>query len=236
MTSQKSLHNRGLPRAFDENGKPICGAKRANQDITCKNPPLENGRCYRHGGRTPKGIASPHFKHGQTSRYAHLPPRLSERVAEFMQRPDQLEGRENIAVIDARLSDLYSQLHSAEPTDVWADLKQRYIAIQQLRKAEEDTAEAEEDFQDMLYNGVAEMYKADKIWQDILQLTEQRRKLTESENKRIKEAGQFITAEQFMMFIQLVLGIIKQNVSDRRELNAISEALVTYNVIANRAD
>lgn len=34
---------------------PICGAKRKRDGLPCENTPMENGRCYLHGGRTPKG-------------------------------------------------------------------------------------------------------------------------------------------------------------------------------------
>lgn len=34
---------------------PVCGAKRKRDGLPCENTPMENGRCYLHGGRTPKG-------------------------------------------------------------------------------------------------------------------------------------------------------------------------------------
>jgi hypothetical protein len=30
---------------------------------------MANGRCRLRGGKTPNGVASPHFKHGQHSKY-----------------------------------------------------------------------------------------------------------------------------------------------------------------------
>lgn len=48
-----------------------CGAK-TRGGTPCKRAALENGRCNLHGGLTPGGVDSPHFKHGYRSRYGHL--------------------------------------------------------------------------------------------------------------------------------------------------------------------
>lgn len=46
--------------------KKVCGAKLRNKPgKTCRKPPMANGRCRLHGGRTPSGPDSPHFKHGR---------------------------------------------------------------------------------------------------------------------------------------------------------------------------
>jgi hypothetical protein len=49
--------------------KSACGAKKRD-GTPCRRPPLHGRtRCRLHGGATPAGIASPHFKHGRRSKY-----------------------------------------------------------------------------------------------------------------------------------------------------------------------
>jgi hypothetical protein len=54
----------------------VCGAKCRN-GRTCTQKPMPNGRCRLHGGKTPAGIASPHWRHGRRSKYEkHLPKEM----------------------------------------------------------------------------------------------------------------------------------------------------------------
>lgn len=55
--------------------KKICGAKHRNRPGTCQLPAgwgtnhVGSGRCKHHGGLTPRGAESPHFKHGRRSKH-----------------------------------------------------------------------------------------------------------------------------------------------------------------------
>lgn len=59
---------------------PRCGAKGKRTGKPCRAPAMANGRCHKHGGATPSGIASSQFVHGRKSR--HLPPGLLSETAE----------------------------------------------------------------------------------------------------------------------------------------------------------
>lgn len=85
-----------------------CGA-RTRSGRPCPTPPVVGRqRCRMHGGATPRGIASPHFKTGRYSR--DLPTRLAARYAAALRDPKLLELRAEIALMDTRISDLLSQL------------------------------------------------------------------------------------------------------------------------------
>src|SRR5215831_19115754 len=50
--------------------KSQCGAKCRTTGKPCTRPPVSGRtRCRVHGGATPVGIASPHYKHGRRSAY-----------------------------------------------------------------------------------------------------------------------------------------------------------------------
>jgi hypothetical protein len=79
-TNGESLPN-GFRELNSEERNPIsrpepykrCGAKKRNGE-PCKGAAMANGRCRLHGGLTPSGLASPHYKHGRRSKlYRSLP-------------------------------------------------------------------------------------------------------------------------------------------------------------------
>lgn len=87
-----------------------CNAKSKSTGERCKNPAIKGStKCRSHGGLTPKGEASPHFKHGKFSEY--LPQRLlkiyndvqADDEANILNRNIRLREtfiRERLAMID----------------------------------------------------------------------------------------------------------------------------------------
>lgn len=68
--------------------------------------------CLAHGGRTPRGVASPHFRTGRHSR--DLPTRLAVRFEAAEGDPRLLELRGELALLDARIEELLGQLDRGE--------------------------------------------------------------------------------------------------------------------------
>ena len=66
---------------------------------------------------------------------------------------------------------------------------------------------------------------ATKMWPDVLQLIEQRRKLVESERKRLVELQQVLTLEQAQSMIAAIAESVRRHVSDRAALSAITDDL-----------
>jgi hypothetical protein len=60
------------------------------------------------------------------------------------------------------------------------------------------------------------------VWQEILDTTEARRKLVESEHKRLVAMQQMITAEQAMVLLARITDTVRKHVSDPSILAAIS--------------
>ncbi|MGH7005720.1 MAG: hypothetical protein ACREIP_17385, partial [Alphaproteobacteria bacterium] len=58
---RRSSEWRAMARSFcvqfniDRKNKPKCGAKRKTDGEPCQNLGMKNGRCFRHGGKTPRG-------------------------------------------------------------------------------------------------------------------------------------------------------------------------------------
>jgi hypothetical protein len=198
-----------------------CGAKtRTGQP--CKTPAMPNGRCRMHGGKHPGGVAAARFKDGRHSKY--LPARLSSKYAEAMADSALLELRAEVALVDARLADVLSRVDTGESGALWASLMDARGELIQAKRSGDTVSQAKliNQILDLISRGHTD-YRA---WSEVGSLLEARRKLVESERKRQIEMQQTITAEKAMLLIGAILGVIRDNVTDRKQLNAISTAIV----------
>jgi hypothetical protein len=88
---------------------------------------MKNGKCRLHGGATPGGVASPHFRHGRRSRYLKLLSgdlRAGFRAA--LSDKQLLSLREEVALLTARTMQLLDRLRTQEGAEyeaTWAELR-----------------------------------------------------------------------------------------------------------------
>src|SRR4051794_17890811 len=88
-----------------EESRRTCGAHSRRTGGPCQRVPVAGRtRCRAHGGASLRGAASATFKTGRRGRF--LPRRLRERYEQALDDPTMLELRDEIALVDARLSDL----------------------------------------------------------------------------------------------------------------------------------
>jgi hypothetical protein len=190
-----------------------CGA-RTRSGAPCKTLAMPNGRCRMHRGNAVSGIAHPQFKTGRHSK--HLPVRLAAQYQEALADGDLLALRDELALLDTRLNELLERVDSADSEQRWkrarkaladylgADGAQQQVALQTL----EDTMES----------GAADY----AIWTAIQDVIEQRRRVADSERKRLEAMQQMMTTEQAMTLLAAVTDTIRRHVVDRPILAAIS--------------
>lgn len=88
----------------------VCGAKLRNKNAYCQKTPMANGRCRLHGGKTPSGPDSPHFKHG---RYADaFKGQMAERFAKLEKDPKPLDAVTDLNVQRTMLEEYIAQASS----------------------------------------------------------------------------------------------------------------------------
>jgi hypothetical protein len=188
-----------------------------------------NGRCRLHGGLTPTGAAHGAFKHGRYSKF--LPARLAARYEEAVADDTLLELRGEIALLDVRISEVVKKVDTGESSELWAELK---VALAGFMAAltKRDMPRMKDPLQQMnqlIERGTEET----AVWDEIGRLLEARRKLVESERKRLVEMQQMITAEQAMTLLAVIVDTIRRHVADRKALAAISADLTR--LVANTA-
>lgn len=195
----------------NERGQVICGAKRPNSEEKCGNFRIDknNGRCRFHGGNSVRGVNHPMFIHGSTSKY-YLPEGTHELYLDSLNNKELVTLREEIALLDARIRQLTNELKTGASDDSWKTLDDLWddfmYAVRSGDHAKQQTLLI--TLNDHIKNSVEER----KSWMDIERLVEKRRKLVGTEATRMKEANQFLTAEQCIAMVSAVVVAVKEAV------------------------
>ena len=196
----------------------VCGAKNRSGG-PCLRSVMDNGRCKLHGGAaTGRPII-----HGRRSKF--LPVRLAERVADGMSDPNLISVLEDVALIDALIADECQGLGEDTPAQLWAKASEVAYSMK-LNLVTEDfnqLAKQVEILIQIMNNGEGIYQRISRI----LNMTEQKRKLSETEMKRLVHLKQFITATELAVIGAQLLTLINENVKDSKERDRIAAGLVS---------
>lgn len=179
-----------------------------------------NGKdvCRHHGGKSPQGAASSRFKDGRWSRY--LPERLAERYQQAASDSELLSLREDVVLLDARLSELIERAGTGESAQAWVRVQKAMKGLQKVEAGgnPDKKREARFELEDAIERGGADI----EVWAEIGDHLERRRKLTESERKRLIDMEQMVRADQAMALVAAVVASVRKHVEEPRVLANIS--------------
>lgn len=195
----------------------------------CMRHPMKTsgtGKCRMHGGQTPKGAANPNFKDGRRSKYQYMPANLVSRYETLVY--DAIANlEESIKSQMVRETQLNEKKGTGESAEAWIKLKAAVSDYDQASHnpdpaaARAGQAKAFGMIRFITGEGLSESF----LQRDIDQCHEMQRKLTESVTKCRKEIQETYTSEQWHMFLETVMRIIRNNV-DSRQLNSIQTQLL----------
>jgi hypothetical protein len=134
---------------------------------------MPNGKCYKHGGATPSGPASVHFKHGRYSSLLKDIKGLGAHYERALSDPDLLNLADNIAMIDARIGGLLEKVKTGGPRA-----------------------------------------SIDGMWPQLENLIEQRRKLVDTESRRLKDLHAMVSVDRVMLIVSYLADSVKKHVKD----------------------
>ena len=101
-----------------------CTANAKGSQEQCKNYVVHGrSKCRLHGGATPRGVASPHFKHGRYSQ--DLPTKISVSMQKGQLPLDLLQSHDELALCDSRIQELTKQfvfVDKGEYSGLWQDI------------------------------------------------------------------------------------------------------------------
>lgn len=188
----------------------FCGAKlRKRPGKTCKKLPMKGKRrCRLHGGKSLGGFASPTFKHGRYSDI--LPKDMRKRYEQARKDPELLSHEPELRLIDSHLHELLKQ----------AELAGSPKTLLKAQKAWEDFLLARTKDNEAMCSACLDevgLALTDKTydplaWIEIREVMEGRRKILESETRRIKDKDMSMGAEQLLAIIEFIVDIIRQSV------------------------
>jgi hypothetical protein len=199
-----------------------CTAIKSDGNRCRANAILDTTKCKFHGGKSLKGIASPTFKTGRYSKY--MPKALVSRYEQAADDPELLSMRDNVALIDTRVQDLLTQVSKKAKGASWLDVKKIAKSVRNAwtdgnaEKIEKEIVELE-----LL---AEEGYDSTRLWRQISNMLESRRRLSESEQRRLIAMNQSLTVESAMTLVGALSGIIRKYVRDRDTLQKISLELI----------
>lgn len=165
-----------------------CGRRVAPDRTTCSN----------HGGRVPRGSLSVSYKHGKYSN--NLPGRLMGAYQASLQDPHVTSMGDALALCDARIDELSGELEDADgPGDVIAKARRE---LRQALNCKE--GEAREGHLVQLEAILGQGAGAEAIWAQIMTAVEQRRRVAETESRRIVSMGQAVPIAKVVEIVGLV--------------------------------
>lgn len=147
----------------------------------------------------------------KTGRYSKLlPKKLGETYEKGLADPHLLELREEIALTDSRISELVENIGSGESTDNWMDLRDVWKDMVNA------TRNGDQEMQNKLFpiiNRLIRQGSSEAVqWKEITRLQEHRRKLSESEQKRMQSAQQMVAVESVMILMSATIAALKESV------------------------
>jgi hypothetical protein len=116
--------------------------------------------------------------------------------------------RDEIALLDTRLGELLGRLDTTETSAAWVRANAAYRDMRGASSAERVRAEVA--LGDLLEQGLADT----AAWAEMASLMEQRRKCSETEQKRMAQLEQFVTVKQANVLMGALLQLVTDNVPD----------------------
>lgn len=178
--------------------------------------------CAIHGGKSLVGRDLPQFRHGRYSKY--LPDNLAERYNEALANPDLISLEDDIALIESRLTLQLDAVRGAGADEnLLHRLREMYGQFRRHTNAgnQEGAIQAITALGELLFQGADTRV----AWDEVNSLIEQRRKLVETERKRLIDENQMITVDRLMILVAAIVDIIRRNVVSKEERAAVASEI-----------
>lgn len=196
-----------------------CKAKSKQSGQRCKRAAMIGKEvCAMHGGKSPRGMESPNFKTGRYSKDA--PARMNARYLAGLEDPELTSLRDEIAMVDARTSDLLKMASISGEHQSLVDAREVLDAIFAI---DNDSPTARQKFEELLrsLHGILHRVDDTETWNQINKNFELRAKLSIGESNRLKLADQYISLAEAQLIQYAMLRAIETHVADENVRRAI---------------
>jgi hypothetical protein len=204
-----------MTRDPDERARPgphgglitLCAGRTRHDHVPCRNPAVRGRHyCRLHGGKIPVGARSARFKHGRYSRFVTNPD-LQARLEAIEADPKINSLRDNIVLVDARISQVIERLDGRSVLPRWEEARELMVRYIDALDAESPCATTIlNQMQRILDEGADEL----EGWCGIAQQTELRRRLTETEARSLEKLGGKFTIEEAVVFVRALAAVARE--------------------------
>ena len=182
---------------------------------------MANGRCKFHGGMSLSGPAHPNFRHGRHSKF--VPKNLVDRYNESVNDPRLVQMRDELALVDLRVDELYSSIGQTGNARALKGIRAKLVEFKTVgSRGGKGAVGAARIALQQLEELIDAACTTAATWEELRDTIELRRRISESETRRLKDMHQTITAERALALMALLVQRVKQHVTDPQALTAIS--------------
>lgn len=191
-----------------------CGAK-TRKGTPCRNTAvMENGRCRMHGGKSPIGAGHPSYRDGRHSKFGAI--FSGDALAHYeatRDDPRYLEMREDIALMDTLLLEELMRARVGEGGALWEELGRVWRSFEEADPTKDATTagRALRRMGEIIAEGAGRHAAQGQA----LEIIERKRKLTETERRRISEEQQMIPAARVLAFVGALVAIVNEETPER---------------------
>ena len=206
-----------------------CKAQSKRTHERCRDRAMKGREvCYHHGGMSLVGPAVTHkFKTGRHSRY--LPARMADKYNQAQRDPELLSLHDEVALLDARIADLFTRVDAGESEVLRGRLHKEWEEFRLVR-ASGDVPKMHMAMA-RLDALMAHDYGDYHAWAELSEKLEQRRKLCESESRRLVAMRQMLGQEQALLLAGALVDAVTRHVlaipsalpQDQPEVRALVE-------------
>jgi hypothetical protein len=191
-------------------GQRRCTAWNPNKGEQCGKRPMKTSRtqkCRSHGGASPKGVASPSYKHG---RYSYLPADLLENYEEALEDASLLSMTREVALVEAMMADVLRQWEAeiGGGSSAWADVSEA-LDFTLLALADQD-AQGVADGLNTIKKIVDGSQNSVVFREEFLELAEKKKELVSAEARRMRDMSETMTRGMVILIFSRMLNEIKE--------------------------
>lgn len=203
---------------------PNCGF-----DRHCPNPVSSIGDACRVHGRSGAvanaGVNSSTWKHGKYSKY--VPANFLEFFEESLSDPELLNFAKHLAVLDARIKQLFSQMEEGDNSLRWEEAIASIAKIKSHAKSGDTKAMAQAmlEHETILKRG----NQVWRTWDNMIKTMDAFGRANEREQKRLERLGMMMTRDEVYALFKWFVDLVKLHVTDKQALKAIHGELIKRN-------
>ncbi len=188
-----------------------CKAKSKRSGEQCKKHAVNGkGVCHIHGGKTPSGIASPHFKNGRYSKV--IPRNLAQLYTEALDDPDPLSLTDDVRLLRTLAAKHLKTMNAGDGHPAWIEAHKACKALADSIRFGTDASKLLDNLA-ALENVIKPHYRATKAEGKVVDLINRVGNTADKERRLLIDRQRVVAIEYVMATITAIIMGIKESVT-----------------------